>query len=459
MKLKPLSFMTLMLVPILLACMGCSTPIATFDETEYMGWPTQCLGNEWIKVHVAPELGGRIIQYEVGDKAFFWVNPDLAGKTPPESGLAPDGGWLNYGGEKLWPAPQGWDGPHQWPGPPDAVLDGQPHAFKLISDAEDHVMVELTSREAPRTGIRFSRSISVFPDSTQVAVRATMTNTGDKPRRWGIWTVSQLDAGFPGSLEPNRLMKAWCPINPNSRFPAGYNVMFGSKNNPSFKVDQKRSILEASYQYQVGKIGIDSEAVWTATVDGATGMAFVQRFTFEPDKPYPDNASVEFWHNGVGTIRAHNKDTTFPDDPRTNPYVFESELLSPFLELAPGESGTMAYTWQAANIGGDYPVLDCNETGVIATPFTAVRMPEPHTGYFNLKGRFGVFLSGKMRLYFVDSHGRMLKQLELKAQASPLTPVVLDLTLPVPAKATSAYLLIIRRSDDKPAMLAQTPLR
>jgi hypothetical protein len=36
---------------------------------------------------------------------FFWVNWQLAGKQPPESGLASDGGWLNYGVEKLWPAP------------------------------------------------------------------------------------------------------------------------------------------------------------------------------------------------------------------------------------------------------------------------------------------------------------------------------------------------------------------
>ena len=75
------------------------------------GWRTLNLDNGLIKVQVAPDIGGRIIQYSLGDFKFFWVNDHLIDATPPESGLGPDGSWLNYGGEKLWPAPQGsWEG-------------------------------------------------------------------------------------------------------------------------------------------------------------------------------------------------------------------------------------------------------------------------------------------------------------------------------------------------------------
>ncbi len=96
----------------------------------YKGWNSMCLSNGIAELNIVPQIGGRVIQYKLDDKEFFWVNPDLAGKLPTETGLTADGGWFNYGGDKLWPAPQGWDNDQKWPGPPDAVLDGQPYALE-----------------------------------------------------------------------------------------------------------------------------------------------------------------------------------------------------------------------------------------------------------------------------------------------------------------------------------------
>ena len=125
-------------------------------------------------------------------------------------------------------------------------------------------------------------------------------------------------------------MQAWCPLNPQSRFPKGYDVIFGEKNNPSFQPDAPRGLMRVQYQYKVGKIGLDSRAGWVATVDGESGAVFVQRFVFEPKKEYPDGSSVEFWLNGVGQIHAYNRDMVMPTNAAENPYVFESEVLSPF---------------------------------------------------------------------------------------------------------------------------------
>jgi hypothetical protein len=69
----------------------------------------------------------------------------------------PKGEWLNYGGDKLWPAPQGWDGEDQWPGPPDPVLDGGPYELAVIEARGSQVAVRLTSREDPRSGIQSLR--------------------------------------------------------------------------------------------------------------------------------------------------------------------------------------------------------------------------------------------------------------------------------------------------------------
>jgi len=401
----------------------------------YMGWKAHTLKNGLVRLHVVPEIGGRVIQYALGEKEFFWVNPALLGKTSPATGLDPQGEWLNYGGDKLWPAPQGWDNDRQWPGPPDAVLDGQPYAVESGGDA---MAVRVTSRDDPRSGIRFSRRIRLDPRSSRVSIEATMTNICDKPRRWGIWAHTQLDAGLPESDDYNRLMRAWCPINPRSHFERGYDVIFGEKDSPSFEADAKTGLMKVSYHYQVGKIGLDSHAGWVATVDGRRGDVFVQHFKFEPKREYPDGSSVEFWHNGPGRIYAYNKWLDMADNPAENPYVFESEVLSPLAQLQPGESYTWRYQWSACRIGGDFPVIGCSEAGLISQPLTAHRDGDR----LRLRGRFGVFHLGRLVLELDDDKGKLLATETLTPTATPLEPIVLDRTIALPAAASSMAVIL-----------------
>jgi hypothetical protein len=406
-----------------------------------MGWKGYVLQNDLVRVNVAPDLGGRVIQYALGDKEFFWVNADLAGKVSPASGLGPDGGWLNYGGDKLWPAPQGWDNDQQWPGPPDAVLDGQP--WRAETDA-DPAAIRMTSRNDPHSGIRFSRRLRLNPRSSRISVEASMTNIDTKPRRWGIWTVVQLDAGLEGTDDYNRLMRAWCPINPNTRYKAGYKILFGAKDNPSFETDAKRGLVKVSYQYKVGKIGLDSSAGWAATVDGRNGDVFIQRFTFEPKKAYPDGASVEFWHHGLGRFYGYNKWIDMPDNRKENPYVFESEILSPFARLAPGETYKWRYEWASCRIGGDFPVIDCSDAGVVSQPLVC----KSDGARWRVRGRFGVFHTGRIVLEAYDAKDRAVATKILVPGATPLKPVVLDRTLDLPSAARRVG-IVLQDEDGK----------
>ena len=412
-----------------------SAALAT--AASYQGWRTLCLANNLIELQVLPDIGGRIIQFKLGTKAFLWVNPLLAGKLPPASGLAEDGGWFNIGGDKLWPAPQGWDNAQQWPGPPDAVLDGQPYQLEQLPARPGETAIRLTSRNDPRSGIRLSRVVRIFANSTRVNFEATMENIDNKPRRWGIWAHTQLDGAKADHSGHNPLMQAWCPLHPQSKFPAGYKVIFGAKNNPSFQPDAARGLMRVQYQYKVGKIGIDSPAGWAATVNGENGAVLVQRFVFEPNKKYPDDSSVEFWLNGVGRIHAYNKDLEMAANAAENPYVFESELLSPFAQLEPGQSYTWRYDWYATNIGGDFPVLDCAASGVVAQPLRA----ETDGSQTRLTGRFGVFAPGSLRVEFADARDVLLATRDLQLEVSPLHPLVLDTRVAVPANAASVKLL------------------
>jgi Domain of unknown function (DUF4380) len=407
----------------------------TIIRSPYESWEAYRMDNGLVKLHIVPEIGGRVIQYSLGEKDFFWINPGLKGCSSPDTGLAPDAGFMNYGGDKLWPAPQGWSNHEQWPGPPDAVLDGQPYRA-CVNEQTDSI--HLTSRDDPRSGIRFSRNIRLYPNSTRVSIEASMLNIDSKPRRWGIWGHTQLDAGVPGESSFNSQMRAWCPINPKSCFEDGYDVIFGEKNNPSFKTDLKRGLMQVDYHYRVGKIGLDSHAGWVATVDGRRGDVFVQRFTYEPDKDYPDDSSVEFWHNGLGRIHAYNEWTEMADNREENPFVFESEVLSPFAALEPNEQYTWCYEWYACAIGGDYPVTDCNDTGLISEPLQARR----DGAEVLLTGRFGVFCVGHLDWEAYDMQGLVLSCGQLKEHVTPLEAVVLKQRIKLPESVVSLALII-----------------
>lgn len=438
------------------AVLGCAVVAPGADvvpvSAVYRGWDAVRLSNRYVSLQIVPILGGRVMEYALGNKNFLWVNPGLAGKAPPPGGVGPENAWLNYGGDKLWPAPQGWDHAEQWPGPPDAVLDGGPYQMELLPEEGAGAGVRLTSGEDRRSGIRFSRVIRLHEGSTQVSFEAVMKNIDTKPRRWGIWSHCQLDAAQPGGGH-NAAMNAYCPINPQSRFTNGYAVIFGDEKNPSFQADAKRGLMRVQYHYKVGKIGLDSTLGWVATVDGSDGRVFVQRFTFEPGKEYPDGSSVEFWLNGTGSFRAWGKDNVMSDDPEKNPYVFESEVLSPFAKLQPGESYTWKYDWYAANIGaGKHEVTDCTDFGVTAEPLHA--KTEGKT--VRLTGRFGVFAPGRLALHFLDRLGQGLGRENLADPVSPLAPVILDRAAKLPDGTATIRLMVVDAAGKETGEIAKT---
>ncbi len=430
---------------------------AAVGESDYKGWKTFALTNGLVEVHIAPEIGGRIIQFKLNDFEYLWVNEQLAGKSPPATGVGPNGEWLNYGGDKLWPAPQGWQSDAQWPGPPDPVLDGSAHKATVLTAGGSAVAVNLVSGEDQRSGIQFSRVIRVFDNVARASVDATMKNVARKPIRWGIWSNTQLNAANRQGEGYNENMWAYCPMNPDSMFPKGYNVMFGLVNNPSYKPDYESGMMRVHYERLIGKVGVDCSAGWTAVVDGTAGHVFVQRFKYYPDREYTDGASVEIWMDGVGKIHTGDNVWEGVDDPLKTPYVLESEVLSPYAELDPRESYTYHYDWYAANIGGNFPVRECTDVGVTCEPFTA----HVSEGGLELKGRFGVFCVGTAKLVFFDANNTELATRDLEVEVNPSRPLVLAFRLPVavPTDAASICLVVADTSGHVIGELGQAEIQ
>ncbi|MCX5655272.1 MAG: DUF4380 domain-containing protein [Planctomycetota bacterium] len=429
------------------------------SKSTYRGWESLALSNGLVEVQIVPQIGGRVIQFKLGDFEFLWVNPQLAGKLPPPSGLGPKGEWLNYGGDKLWPAPQGWDNDQQWPGPPDAVLDGGPHRGRIVVEkADDMHTVSLDSPEDKRSGIQFTRWIRVYTGSrggANVTFDTTMKNIDTKPRRWGIWQVTQINACNRAGDGYNKEIRCWSPVNPASIYPRGYCEMFGLVNNPSFRVDPATKMFSANYKRIVGKVGLDNSAGWVAVVDGTAGYVFVERFEHYPDKKYPDQASVEFWMNGTGQIVTGDKIVDCKDDPVETPYLVETEILSPFAELRPGDSYSFRLDWFAARIGGNYPVLACTDRGVTCEPLTAKAAVD---GKVHLAGRFGVFYVARAAVVALDGDGKDLETIDLKLPVSPLEALVLEKDEPLPPKAASVRLVLLDSAGKEIGELARTQI-
>ena len=112
-------------------------------------------------------------------------------------------------------------------------------------------------------------------------------------------------------------------------------------------------------------------------------------------------------------------------------------MLSPFAKLAPGDSYTWRYEWLATNIGGDFPVVGCNENGVIAEPLRASRTGKG----WRLTGRFGAFENAAPHIEWRDANRKPVGTSPLSLKATPLAPLVLNEIIVAPSGARSAVLI------------------
>ncbi len=315
------------------------------ENVIYNGWKCLKMSNEDTEVYIAPAIGGRIIQYVYQGHPFLWVNPDLKGKVYPPKENSHMEIWKNYGGDKLWPAPQGWDRKDEWPGPGDEVIEA-PYTYEILAASGKEVRVRVTgSDKGGWAGVQFSRELTLCDSSSRLDLLASMKNVTLHNVSWGIWSVTQMDLRADNEKTYNDEITLYIPLNPKSMYPAKYNVMFGLATSFNWKPDYRNMMMKVKYENIVGKIGLDTGAGWAALVDKKSGYTFVQRFPYFPDMPYPDNASFEVWVAGKGYYIHKHKLRYAEDDPKGR--LIEMEILSPRVRLKPGQSYSFPTSWEA----------------------------------------------------------------------------------------------------------------
>jgi Domain of unknown function (DUF4380) len=426
---------------------------AKLESTEYKGWKAYRLTNGLITLYVTPEIGGRAIQLELGDQSYFFVNKQFEGKVLPESQNNLKAGWANYGGDKVWPAPEGWMNDNEWPSIPYYILDGSPFKSEVVKNTPEEVAVRVTSPPDPRTGVQFIRTYHVYAGTTRVQVDQVMRNISKRRIRWGIWHLIQNDAADANDpSKPNPDLYVYIPLNPHSMFPTGYYHPYGDVRNPSYQAIDDGHMLRIHYEYRVGKVAADSDAGWYAVVNGQKNACLVESFKYFPGKEYPDNASIESWNDGPGHISRGPFFQTLPDVPKQTPYFLETEVISPFATLDPGQEYEFTVHWAPTRLPN--PIVKAVWVGAISKPLSAEIVGNQVT----LKGVFGVFVPGTAEAVFYSAMGEELSRQKLQA-VDPREVVRLDKPVPLPAGAFRVSLRVVDAEGQNRGFLGNVILK
>jgi hypothetical protein len=428
-------------------------PHVTLERADFRGWRAIHMNNGIVQLVAVPDIGGRVMAFNLEDYSFFYVDPSMAGKlfTPQEYSKdgAPHPG-KNYGGNRTRPAPQGWDDESQWHDRLDPVLDGGRYHLVVGKAMENAATIEMTSAPEPLTGMRIKRRVSMSSGSSRVRLDLSFTNTSSLPRRWSIADITQLRAERSfgrGAKTAESECAITAPLNPHSRFPGGYRVILGSTDNPQWNIDAERQLLIARYRAEVGKVSVDALGDWVAFHNGAQNTSFVVNYPSFPDGEYPDQgASLEF--STAGRLKATSVNE---DDEQRGGYWMEAGVFSPLFTFQPGETCTFGLKWGACRTTG--MVVQANEAGCASQPLTV----EQTSAGARLIGEFGVYDQGVIEAAWLDESRNYLQGQSLEL-VTPFQPLILDQTLRPPSGAAFVQLQVVADLDRVTRFLAEVNL-
>ncbi|WP_165362488.1 DUF5107 domain-containing protein, partial [Promicromonospora panici] len=140
------------------------------DESHQREWRAVHLENEWLRIVVLPELGGRIhvARERAGGQDFFWTNPVI---KPALVGLA--GPWVAGGVELNWPQ-------HHRPAtylPVDVEIEEEP----------DGAVVVWCSDHDPFTRMKGMHGVRLRPDSAVLELTVRLYNRSELPQSFLWW--------------------------------------------------------------------------------------------------------------------------------------------------------------------------------------------------------------------------------------------------------------------------------
>ena len=352
-----------------------------------------------------PAIGARIMQYDLGEHVFLYVNPGEIGKTYTPS----KGGFHGYGGYVVWPGPQN----SRWGWPPPPVLDYGAYESEIVHNSTDSTSVSVRSDieqwQAP--GLRLERKMTVYKGTTRVRVDQTMINEASNDQSWSIWDVTQTIAKSPGEN-----YWVYFPINPNSEHGDDGVYFRNNANSIAWQGKVAPGIYGVVFRPEGKKLFADPHKGWIGYVDEGESKAYIKTFQVFEDQTYPGD-------NGGGRVQVYLGNSNY-----------EVEVASPIADL-PANGGQYSFrqVWYATTMNG--PILDVNEAGAIEKQLSQNSPTE------NITGTFGVFFVGTAKLVVKDASGAILAE-GTTHNITPLEKLVIDEFLEMPVDVALIEIMV-----------------
>ncbi len=307
---------TLLLVIIyagLSAYCSCSLPK---DKTPLEYTDELVLDNGIVRLCVSPAVGRIVYFGKVGGRDLLWRNSATAIETRKRR--RPDA-WLNYGGDKIWPAVRYSWGRIYGPGwSLDKAIDGS--AWTVVEKTDSRIIIE--SPVSKQLHIKIRREITLIPGKAAARIKNTLQQISYTPYPVCLWSVTQVKSPRCCLLDIDgkRLQ---------SKEP--YVVLSGTKD-VNVRLLPDKSALK--FMASPGKSKVGTFGGWIAAV--YPDCIFRQSSKFYQNGCYPDNASVEcFW------LCKGDKPTK-----GWNPDYVELELMGNSVHLQPGEKIRNVVNWE-----------------------------------------------------------------------------------------------------------------
>ncbi len=284
----------------------------------YKGWDAWRIEHGALALTLVPQVGGRIMGMEWHGQELSFVNPACEGRTQDVTAVADvhackrSLGFLLWGGDKTWLAPQG-----RWTGDvPFIDLDSGAYELTIEDDAGPLTMVSPICRE---TGIEITRSIRFGQGPAVWQVSHTLRNRSDRTVTWAPWDVAMV-------LRPATV---YVPTSADSAYPDGLRTF----ENEGVSAAVRDDVVRITDGYAViscrdpvkFKYGADGDMGWVLTIFEGRPRGLIG---FR--KSVPKSHRGLYAHGCVAEV-FNSEDFSY----------LELELHGPVVSLEPGEEFTL----------------------------------------------------------------------------------------------------------------------
>jgi len=298
--------------------------LGNVTAVDFHGWQAMRLRNGHTDLVVVPAIGRIMSLGFAGDGGAsdpFWrhdrLGPDLTGD---------ENGWINYGGDKAWPAPQSdWERIFGKGWPPPATFDASPHGA-----TQNGTAIELVSPVDPACGLRIRRSVTLRDELA--FIHTVYEKVEGPPIRVAVWTITQL-------VSPDRMFAL---LPEASAFPGGHRSLLPAA--PKDLTVDGRLLGVARHPTEKTMIVNDADALLWVGAGRSLVIETTETQPADTGAPRPGGAHAQIY--------------TSPDG--AEPYV-ELELLGPLVDLAPGQRTSMQVRYRLLRREKADPVAEARQ--------------------------------------------------------------------------------------------------